>query len=610
MSASPSDIITYIGVPLAVLGVLPIIYTCLRALLVLRSIRKALARNGHSDSAITRGSMMSGVVEVELPRCTITPLDRDYDDEYWKLNPNRSLLEGGSWSFFHWNCLITGKKLYRIQYKDELRAPQAEIEFDELIAFLLDRGAVPDENGWKMLRTSGLWTPSGTVLLRSSLSGLGAVLRTGVPDDSDGVLSLKVHWQSGWDTRDKHCLPPFWMRLHQPVESNGSGSSTSTETLKGNGHLPVKEADDTKSDETKPQADDGDNIQNSDSEGDGKNDTKITKNEKSEETTSPLEEDPEEQDSAEAPPDIPLLLTEIEKHRVSLYGNTHTASSVRFRIENGAVEKIYFENDNSLTGKTRSIGHAGDLMNQWFVYAASSLTQSDGAASWACSFPVNILQGVRREAVPCGIMETLGMMTEDETPEWASPRPQLSDPWKQHNRFLEEVRQREIEKAMAPAQAAAARRAREQAKAMQMHNDYRERAKLLQEYEDNRITEALSSPRLTNEAIANACLAWLITNNHLPKEYTLVDLARAVLYLMLLDHSQARIIAELCDRWTVWNQSPGLNRTELPYLQEHKICFCYASSLIYMIQTAAKSDNQVSTDMQECINIWKKVRLG
>ena len=94
MTASPADIITYIGVPLAVLGVLPIIYTCIRALLVLRSIRHTLAQNGHSDSAVTRGSLMSGIVEVELPRCTITPLDREYDPEYWKLNPNRSLLNG------------------------------------------------------------------------------------------------------------------------------------------------------------------------------------------------------------------------------------------------------------------------------------------------------------------------------------------------------------------------------------------------------------------------------------------------------------------------------------------------------------------------------------
>ncbi|KAK2769770.1 hypothetical protein FQN53_005922, partial [Emmonsiellopsis sp. PD_33] len=131
-SSSAADIITYIGIPLAVIGVLPIIYTCIRAILIHRTIRRNLTVNGHASTAITRGSLMSGVVEIELPRFTITPLDRDLDAEYWKLNPTRSVLAGASWSFFHWNMLVTGKRLYRVQYKDELRVPQAEIGFEEL----------------------------------------------------------------------------------------------------------------------------------------------------------------------------------------------------------------------------------------------------------------------------------------------------------------------------------------------------------------------------------------------------------------------------------------------------------------------------------------------
>ena len=41
-----------------------------------------------------------------------------------------------------------GKKLYRIQYEDELREPAAEIDFSDLVHFLLDWGAVPDSMGW------------------------------------------------------------------------------------------------------------------------------------------------------------------------------------------------------------------------------------------------------------------------------------------------------------------------------------------------------------------------------------------------------------------------------------------------------------------------------
>lgn len=150
-----SDIITYIGIPLAVLGVLPILYTAINSLITIRRIQATLIRNGLSE-AITRGSLMSGIVEVSLPRYSITPLDREEDEEYWELNPRPSSLKGGTWTAFHWNCLITGSKLYRLQYSDDLQVPQAEIEFEELMGFLLDRGAVPDVKGLRMLRLSGL----------------------------------------------------------------------------------------------------------------------------------------------------------------------------------------------------------------------------------------------------------------------------------------------------------------------------------------------------------------------------------------------------------------------------------------------------------------------
>ncbi|GBF67103.1 hypothetical protein TMEN_9826 [Trichophyton mentagrophytes] len=564
-NASPADIITYIGVPLAVIGVLPILYTCVRALLVLRSIRKVLAQNGHSNSAVTRGSMMSGIVEVELPRYTITPLDREEDEEYWKLNPNQSSLIGGSWSYFHWNCLITGKKLYRIQYKDELLVPQAEIDFDELIGFLLDRGAVPDENGWNMLRTSGLWTPAGTVLLRSPLSGFGAVLRTSVPDDSDGVLSLKAHWQCDWNQRDKHCLPPFWMRIDQPKLFGGG-------TLSSPGSIPREESGGI----------------------DDKNDA----------------EPPSEGDDSVTPATVPSLLAHIEEKRASLDSTDASSDSIRFRIESDAVEKIYFEQDHLLTGRTVEMGHLGDAINQWFVYTASSLGHIEKAGTWSFALPQNILLATSREAVPCGIMELLGIMQGDELPHWASPRPQFNDHMKFHNRFLEDLRAKEVEKTMPPAQAEASRRAREQARWAAMRNDHAEEMRLMREYEEKRGVEALTSPKLSNKDIADACLRWLIRNNCVPKAYQIKDLVKAVLYLMVLDSIHAKSIAQVCDRWTIWHQSPGMNRSEIEFLRENTANFCYASSIIYTIQIAARSEAQVSTDMQECLKVWKKVRLG
>ena len=577
MSASAADIITYIGVPLAVLGVLPIIYTCVRAILVLRSIRQALALNGHSDSAVTRGSMMSGIVEVELPRCTITPLDRHHDAEYWKLNSARSSLKGGSWTFFHWNRLVTGKKLYRIQYKDELRVPQAEIEFDELLAFLLDRGAVPDETGWSMLRTSGLWTPTGTVLLKAPLGQFGGVLRIGVPDDSDGVLSLKVHWQSEWDKRGPDSLPPFWMRIHQPQlaldlresekplvdvendETNTSGSAHVEEECRTSGN-PVIESD------------------------------------------SPAE-DSEAQD-----PELPILSI-IEKEKRALLGPTNESNSVRFQLQNNAVNRIYFEHDGMLTGDTQDMAKTPDIVKQWFASAVSSLNKDDKSGTWHFSFPSHIPQSVSRDAIPCGVMVLLDIMSDGEVPPWCSPRPTTS-PFNLSRRFLDDVRQKEVEKTMPPAQAEASRRARESANMWSVQEEHMQFMKRLREYEEQRVGEALVAPRLKNKAVAEACVAWLVRLRRVPEGYKVADLAQAVVYLMMIDLDEAKVVAELCDRWMIWGQANGMSRTDLTFLLEHKTSFCYASALVYTVQLAAKSEVRVSTDMQECLDVWRKVRLG
>jgi hypothetical protein len=68
----------------------------------------------------------------------------------------RGFLRGESWRMFHWKKFVVGRKLYRIQYADE---PPAGIDFSDLVHFLLDWGAVPDESGWGKLKSGGLRTP-------------------------------------------------------------------------------------------------------------------------------------------------------------------------------------------------------------------------------------------------------------------------------------------------------------------------------------------------------------------------------------------------------------------------------------------------------------------
>lgn len=203
-----SDVITYIGVPLAVVGVMPVMYTCSSAIVTQYKVLKAVKKN--DQEVATRMGLLSGVVEVDFPRYTIHPLPR-HDALYWKHTSNPSVLKGGSWTVFQWQRVTTGKATYRIQHSDELRQPQAEILLSDLVTFLLDRGATPHAHGLQLLRIMGLQTPPGTALL---MCGNRPVLAVAVPDESEGHLSLRLHWTDDLRVRSSDCLPPYWVRLY------------------------------------------------------------------------------------------------------------------------------------------------------------------------------------------------------------------------------------------------------------------------------------------------------------------------------------------------------------------------------------------------------------
>ncbi|KAK2061015.1 hypothetical protein LY76DRAFT_389014, partial [Colletotrichum caudatum] len=215
-SASASDVITYIGVPLAVLGVLPILYNTVATLAARSRIRRMLR---HARlTALTRSDIVNRVIEVDLPRYAVTPWDRfDHRDRYWSLSRHPSSIPGGSWTTFNWRTNTIGLKTQRVEYADQLRQPQADIGFEELVSYLLDLGAVPDPHGWRLLRTTGLWTPVGCTLMHSP-DGHHDALTVAPLNDSDGHLSLSVAWSSHWTTRSHQSLPPYWVRLPPPPE--------------------------------------------------------------------------------------------------------------------------------------------------------------------------------------------------------------------------------------------------------------------------------------------------------------------------------------------------------------------------------------------------------
>ncbi|KAL3461041.1 hypothetical protein BJX64DRAFT_300399 [Aspergillus heterothallicus] len=560
------DIITYVGVPLAVLGVLPIFYTCIRSILALRSIRHVLKHNGLADTAITRGSLMSGIIEVEIPRRRITPMDRERDPLYWTLNPHTISLPGGSWATFSWYELHTGPVLYRCQYKEELRVPPAEIVFEELVTFLLDRGAVPDPKGWKVLKSIGLWTPTGTVLLRApvpasssgaeavSASAGEAVLRLAPPYDGDGILRLAVKWRKEWDCRDVGSLPPFWMRLARPVV----------------------QIDGTMSEEVSKGRDDNSS-----------------------------------QDTA-----VPSLLAQIEAlHRASDMEGDH--DSVRFHADDGHVKIIYYEKDGLPTGAQHRLPSSTDPTTDWFTWTASALSQKTSSSTssglWNAPLPAELTTFARTASIPGGILVILSLLDPASIPPFSPPPPdQTIDIMARHRTFVDSQRQRALEDKMPPAQAAEARRARTIAQTQAFHEQHVRSIQARKEYEETRVIGALNSQPLPIPLVAEHCRAYLVGANIIPAAYTLDELARAVLYLMILSAEASDSIARVMEQWRSWNERSGFNRQHLGFLQtaENKIWFCYAAALVAVVERMGRDEDRLSLDMMECLRIWHTVHLG
>ncbi|KAF2792560.1 hypothetical protein K505DRAFT_362790 [Melanomma pulvis-pyrius CBS 109.77] len=543
---SATDIITYVGIPLAVLGVLPTIYTVLKSFLTLREITKTLHRNG--VIAITRSALLSGIVEIEIPRRSIIPLDRG-DPKYFGLRDTPSTLKGGTWTLFNWKEMVIGVKSYRLQYHDELLQPQAEIEFEALIAFLLDRGAVPSKDAWAGLRSSGLWTPAGTKLLLSPVSG-EEVLSVAMSDDSDGILSLALCWRREWDSRSADSLPPYWTRVNPPA----------------------KEADVLSALEELEAA--------------------------------PQEEDKKEVDKKGGFLDDDSAASET----------TGPRSAVRARISSDGIQEAYKEDDakRKLPLLHLRFLHASSdsTAGFWFCCTATAFQAPQGGL-WSFSIPEDVVALARRETVPCGVMVLLNTLTDADVPTWRTPFDEQAERFERHVKFMDQSRKMQEEMRLPPDQREAARQKRLAAEAHEFHTDFRRKRMKEDQRRETELSEAMQSQKLPIAVVADANRKWLLGKFHLDESTTNLALVEQVLYGMVQDAQFASRIATMLDLWKSWGSSGGMSKSHYLAIKEDQVVFSLASFVLLVVRsTVNEPTGSVVGDLQECLRIWKKVRLG
>lgn len=586
--ASAVDIITYVGVPLAVLGVLPTLYTCLKSLLTLRDIRALLDRNG--VAAITRSSLLSGIIEVEIPRKSIIPLERE-DRPYFEIAETHSLLKGGSWTLLNWRELSIGVKSYRFQYHDELCQPQAEVEFEQLIAYLLDLGAVPSQEGFNDLRSSGLWTPAGTKLMLSPCTA-DAVLSVTTSEDSDGILSLALEWREEWHKRGISDLPPYWTRLNPPIEI-----------------LPATPPEDE--DSSKQEV--------------------VTK-------ATPFNE------STEKPDDAARLSTFREKRTshnsrasnpfiqehdaASHLGPTHAEhkrsismisirpsqdGAIRLRLGPLGLDEASYED---LPKKKIRLPHLRGYHNEpnsralWFACAVTALGAPHGGL-WAYGIPEDVIAFSKREGIPGGALVLLDLIPEDAVPVWRTPYDSKMEEHEQWVKRQKQMQQQMADLKLTPQERSQRFHQRAREENFEREAERKRKALEAEQRRETELKEALSSQRLGISAVAEASRLWLVKQRFVHDGADVESIVERVLWEMVKEEEMARSIAEMLDAWKSWTEGGGMTKAQFEVVKSQQTTFAYASCVLCLIsQASGSASGRIVSDLQECLRMWRKVRLG
>ncbi|KAI0419373.1 hypothetical protein F5X98DRAFT_372784 [Xylaria grammica] len=560
------NIITIIGVPLAVLGVLPILYNTLATLAALSKIKRML-RHGRL-TALTRSDIINRVIEVELPRYAVQPWDRfDHREQYWQISRQPSLIPGGSWTTFNWKTNTIGIKTQRVEYADQLRQPQVDVEFHELVAYLLDLGAIPDAHGWKLLRSTGLWTPTGCCLMKSP-DGTHVALAIAPLEDSDGHLSLKVAWEPSWTTRDAYTLPPYWVRLppspNKEPEESSSASSASQELAQ-----PEETVDADKSEEPHNKE------------------------------VSPKESLDSIQKQAERNTKMPITCRfSVDGLQSAVSQDQAPPVSTTFDVHSLHVEHLRI-NSIKMNGK-------------WFASAATAYGTTSQTVLWNYKIPDEILAFAKRDTVPCGVLELLGIVDSSLTPQWET---QYNDNMEHHEAFMRRTQEQRLamqaEARMDPTQRQLAIKQRRERESMQSLNEMRDRSIRDAQRRETRRHEALQSPKWDTKLVAEHNLVWLRQRKIVDGELALRDVVGTLLHRMVLDGEFASAICEMLDVWKAWADNGGMRNADLDILQARFETFALASLLVTLVKDATTAhEGTLSMDLQECLRMWRVVRLG
>ena len=139
----------------------------------------------------------------------------------------------------------------------------------------------------------------------------------------------------------------------------------------------------------------------------------------------------------------------------------------------------------------------------------------------------------------------------------------------------------------------------------------RDRTRRMNQQNDQRMLEAIQSPRWDAKRIAANSLGWLSSHGHCDKSFGVKETVGFLLHRMIVDAEFASSISWMLDMWKTWADVGGMKRAEYSTVRDNQVLFAQAILLVSLIMEAATTTSgTLSADLQECLHLWKSIRLG
>jgi hypothetical protein len=293
------------------------------------------------------------------------------------------------------------------------------------------------------------------------------------------------------------------------------------------------------------------------------------------------------------------------------------SSSIRIRLASTGLSEASYE---ALPSKKIKLPHLTQPHHAthsspatWFASAATALGSNQGSL-WAYTIPTPIIALSQRETVRGGVLVLLELLPEDAVPAFRTP---YDAKMAEHEAWVTQQKrqQRQMEMLrMTPAERSKAFHKN----AMDDHYEFIE-AHRRKEVEEERkreedLREALASQRVSVALVAEACGKWLASSDNEGKAMdgdAVVDIVSNVLWEMIRDVQFAAEMARMLDMWKEWAEGGGMTKAHFEAVKKDKLYFAYAACLLCLIRDSAGSAaGSVVSDLQDCLRMWRKVRLG